>query len=69
MATTTITTTAAHDARIAPAIGKSLGLSGNASQAQVKAWLIDQLVKEVLHQEAEEAARTARASVTPISPT
>lgn len=69
MATTTITTTAAHDARIVAALGKNLGLGRNATQAEVKAWLIDQLTNMVLAQEKADGRATADAGVTPISPT
>lgn len=42
--TTTITTTAAEDARIASAFAILLQLDQNATAAQVKAWLIARLV-------------------------
>lgn len=40
MATVTITTDAAQDARLAPAFGAKLGLGRNATTAEVKADLI-----------------------------
>ena len=40
MATITINTTTGQDVRIAPAVGERLGISGNASAAQVKQYLI-----------------------------
>ena len=43
MATVTITTTAPQDTRLAPAFGDLLRLGRNATTAEVKAWLVDQL--------------------------
>lgn len=51
MATITITTTPAQDARIAAAFGDRLMLGGNANAAQVRQFLIDQLIKVVLEYE------------------
>jgi hypothetical protein len=62
MATITITTTVQQDARIAAAFGQHLMLEGNASVAQVRAFLIERIKEVVLRYEHNQAA----ASVTPI---
>jgi hypothetical protein len=57
MATITITTTGAHDLRIAKAFGRELGLQAgdNASPAQIKGYLIDVIKRVVRQQEHDEA--------------
>jgi len=62
MATITITTTSQQDARIAAAFGQHLMLEGNASVAQVRAFLIERIKEVVLRYEHNQAT----ASVTPI---
>lgn len=69
MATTTITTTGAEDARIVVAFGHYLGFPGNATQAQVKAALVTYLTNIVLQDEQRVAAASASAAVAPIAPT
>jgi hypothetical protein len=64
---TTITTTAAEDARIAVAFGHVLGLPGNTNAAQVKAYLATVINRVVTEDEARVAALAA--SPTPIQPT
>lgn len=61
MATVTITTTAPQDTRLAPAFGAKLNLGQNATTAQVKTWLIEQLRNVV--QEYED--RINKAAVAP----
>lgn len=75
MATVTITTTAAQDARLAPAFGDYLGLTQpgtntlqNATVAQVKQALIDFMTNVVLNYERKEAHKQV-AEPTPITPT
>lgn len=75
MATITITTTAAQDARIAPAIGSLLGLTTpgtntprNATGAEVKQWLVDDLREATLRYE-RRVARDAVAEPAPLTPT
>lgn len=56
--TLTITTTASDDARLAPAFGNLLHGSGNATQAEIKAWIIAQVqgvVTNYEHQQADNA--------------
>ena len=70
MATLTITTTGAQDARIAAAFGKYLGLPGNANAAQVKAEVINFIRLTVEAQERDAAIKAAHdaaiAGLTPI---
>mgnify|MGYP003402901109 CR=1 FL=1 len=66
MATTTVTTTAAHDTRILAALTKVLGRT--AVQADYKTWLIDKTKILVLESEKADARNTAEAGVTPIGP-
>ncbi len=70
MATTTITTTAAQDARIAPAVGARLGLDvpRNATQAEVKAHLVAYLTGIVRDYEAQQSI-AAIVPAAPITPT
>ena len=69
MGTLTITTTGAQDTRIIAALGKRLGLAGNANAAQVKAWTIEQ-IKQMVYEEERAAARiAAEAGITEITPT
>jgi hypothetical protein len=69
MATLTINTTGAQDARIAAAFGARLRLGGNANATQVKQQVIQFIVNVVQQYEQEEAAKAAVAGVTPIDPT
>jgi hypothetical protein len=55
MASITITTNAAQDARLAPAYGDKLGLGRNATVAEVKAYLISVLQADVRNYEYEQA--------------
>lgn len=55
MASITITTTAAQDARLGPAFGYLLNTGGNATPAQVKAWLVTQLRGVVVTYETRQA--------------
>lgn len=70
MATVTITTTAPQDARLGPAFGDLLqvrnaqGEQRNATVAEVRGWLIEQMRQVVLNYE----DRIARAAVPPPSP-
>ncbi len=58
MATVTITTTAAQDARLAPAYGAKLGLGRNATVAEVKAYLISVLQADVRNYEYVQAQQS-----------
>lgn len=69
MATLTITTTAAQDARIVAAFGKQLGLGRDATLAEVKAAIIQYVTNAVQAQEQITAAATALAGVTLVVPT
>jgi hypothetical protein len=69
VATLTITTTGAQDARIVAAFGARLRLGGNANAAQVKQEVIRFIANVVQQYEQEEAAKAAVAGVTPIDPT
>jgi hypothetical protein len=69
MATLTINTTGAQDARIAPAFGALLNLGGNANTAQVKAKVIRYITDVVLTYEQGLAQVAAAAAVTEITPT
>lgn len=62
MASVTITTTASQDVRLAPAFGDRLKLGRNATTAEVKAWLVDQLRNVVQEYEARQAAAAVVAS-------
>lgn len=70
MATITITTTAAQDARIVKAFGTYLGLGRNATAAEVKAEIIAFLRLTVQAQEeaaaTQTAIATAKAALTPL---
>jgi hypothetical protein len=61
MATVTITTTAPQDARLGPAFGDLLHLGQNATTAQVKQWLIDQLTNAVIQYEQQQAIKAIAA--------
>ena len=61
MAAVTITTTAPQDARLGPAFGDLLKLGQNASTAQVKQWLIDQLTNVVIQYEQQQAIKALAA--------
>lgn len=73
MATVTITTDAPQDARLAPAFGDLLqlrnasGQQRNATGAEIKAWLIDQL-RNVVQQYEDKQAKAAVASPTSFTP-
>jgi hypothetical protein len=69
MATVTINTTGAEDARIAPAYGAKLGLQRNATAAEVKAALIQSIRDTVLIYEQAQAAQAAAAAVVSVAPT
>lgn len=69
MASVTITTTGAEDARLAPAFGVELGLPGSANAAQVKGALVAYMRNVVLIYERKVAADSAVAAVTTINPT
>jgi hypothetical protein len=55
MASITITTTAPQDVRLGPAWGAKLGLSRNATTAEVKAYLVKVLTNAVLEYEQQQA--------------
>lgn len=59
MATLTITTTAAQDARIAAAFGSQLNLGRDATGAEVRAAIIAYVRNTVLAYEQTQAVRTA----------
>ena len=66
MATLTITTTAAQDARIVKAFGARLGLGRNATGLEVKANVV-QFLRDVVHQMEQQAAvQAAAGGVTPM---
>lgn len=67
MATLTITTTAAEDARLVVAFGAKLELPGNATAAQIKADVIAYVRTVVADQERIAASLTANSN--PVSPT
>ena len=75
MATLTITTTGAQDTRIIAAMTDRLqpvdgsGDPRNATAAEVKTWMIDQLRNVVHSYETRLANEAASAGVTPIDPT
>jgi hypothetical protein len=69
VATLTITTTGAQDARIVYAFGKALNLGRDATGPEVKAAVIAYITNTVRGIEARDAAEAAAAAVTPISPT
>jgi hypothetical protein len=68
MATTTITTTSAEDARIVAAFGFRLSLGRNATAAEVKAE-IGRFVTNVVKDYEVAAAGLAAAASAPVSPT
>ena len=69
MATFTLTTPGAQDARIVAAFGKRLGLGRDATGAEVKQQIIQFLINAVQEQEAAAAAQSAVAGVSPVTPT
>lgn len=69
MATLTINTTGAHDARIIAAFGKRLSLGRDATGAEVKQQVIQFLINAVQEQEQNTAVQAAAAGVTTIAPT
>ncbi len=69
---TTITTTTQEDLRIATAFGSKLGLSGNATAAQVKADIVAYVTTVVIdyeYQNNRAAALATTVITTPINPT
>ena len=68
MATLTITTTGAQDARIIAAFGSRLGLGRNATGAEVKAAVIQYVRECVQGYEQNAAMIAARDAVTVIDP-
>lgn len=70
MATLTINTTGAQDARIAPALGYRLGLGRDATLAEAKQYLISVLTNVVQDYEHRQARIAAEAGAPPpITPT
>lgn len=69
MATLTINTTAAQDARIVAAFGAYLGLGRNATGPEVKQALIGWLTDVVHSQETAERAKAAIVGTDRITPT
>jgi hypothetical protein len=69
MASITITTNSAQDARIAEAIGSILLLGRNANAGEVKDYLTTYLRDSVLRYERDKAKNEASAGVTPIDVT
>ncbi len=69
MATLTITTTGAQDARIVDAFGKRLNLGRNATAAEVKQQVIQFVINAVQEQEQRTAVADALSGITPIDPT
>ena len=65
MAVTTITTTSGQDSRLVVAFGIQLGLGRNATQAEIKAAMIDYLRGIVFLTENQTAEAAALAGVTP----
>lgn len=68
MATLTITTTSAQDARIVKAFGSYLNLGRNATASEVKTHLIGRLKQIVHDQERLIAVAAAEATLTDIEP-
>lgn len=68
MASVTITTTAPQDARLAPAFGALLHPGSNATTAEVKAWLIEQL-RRVVRDYEDQVAKAALAPPANFDPT
>lgn len=68
MATVTITTDAGMDARLAPAFGALLHPGSNATTADVKAWLIEQM-RVVVRNYEDRIAKAAVAAPATFDPT
>ena len=68
MATLTITTTAAQDARLAKAFGVELQLGGNANAAQIRGAVLEYIKAVVRKQELAEATRAANEVISSITP-
>jgi len=68
MATTSFTTTVPEDARIVAAVGQILRLGRNATQAEVKAFVVSLLVQAIQGQE-QANKQTAVTGPDPINPT
>jgi hypothetical protein len=69
MATTTITTTSAEDARIVKAFGRYLVLGRNATAAEVKAALVTFLQTIVRDSERQDAIDAETTGFTNVAPT
>lgn len=69
MATLSITVPDAQVPRVQAALGRALGLEGDATADQVRQFLVDTLVEAVLAQERAEAAKAARDGVTEVGAT
>ena len=69
MAVMTITTTAAQAQRVATAIGVRLRLGRDATQAEVKAEVIEFLRQVVINTEAQTAAKAAADAAAAFDPT
>jgi hypothetical protein len=69
MATLTITTTSAEDARIAKAFGRYLALGQNATAAQVKTAVVSFIQTVVRDSERQDAIDAEVASFTNVAPT
>ena len=68
MATITITTNGAHDARIAAAFGRHLALPGNANATQIKGALIA-FIRNVVEEQERSQALQAIQPGTPVDAT
>ncbi len=68
MATITITTTAQDDARIVVAFGAELNLGRNATQAEVKALMIQRGLREIVQKQEQQAKQNAITAPTPLDP-
>lgn len=68
MASFTLTTPGAQDARILASYGRRLVLGRDATGAEVKARLIALLIQDVLEEEQATQAKIAAAGVNPITP-
>lgn len=68
MATVTITTDAAMDARLAPAFGAFLHPGTNATTPEVKAWLVEQM-RQVVRNYEDRIAKAAVAAPASFDPT
>lgn len=69
MATLTITTTPAQDARLIVAYGAHLGLGRSATAAEIKSSVVEHIKSIVYAHETAQQAAAAAAAVVKISPT